>query len=121
LNEADETRVIRILECARSADQADDTETVSVPHAGSSLLTGRRWPVTDGERSFWATVVRRRTQGSESWLIGSLRTAEIAVEHSRPEEAQRILKVIGTLYPTWGSESLRREAEQLLQRIEVSQ
>ena len=74
-----------------------------------------------GVAEFWRKVQGQTKAGEPAWLEASLQLAAIAAAGGKPAEAQRILRTISVLHPTWGSEERRERAGELLKSLESSQ
>lgn len=66
---------------------------------------------------FWRKVLSAQKEGSRLWLTAHLRLASQEIQSDRTQAAARRLGVVDTLYPDWGDESLKKEADRLRQQI----
>ncbi|MFM7056078.1 MAG: hypothetical protein ACKO2P_04055 [Planctomycetota bacterium] len=70
---------------------------------------------------FWRKVQGQTKAGESAWLEASLQLATIAAAGDKRSEAQRILRTVSVLHPTWGGEERRLRAAALLKSLESSQ
>lgn len=71
--------------------------------------------VTNVVLNFWQQVLNQAEQGTDHWLEAALQRATLLLAGGQSEQAIRQLQLVQTLYPDWGSDSRRRQADRLLQ------
>jgi hypothetical protein len=65
--------------------------------------------------NFWQQVLNQAEQGTDHWLEAALQRSTLLLADGQSEQAIRQLQLVQTLYPDWGSDSRRRQADRLLQ------
>ncbi|MCA9061642.1 MAG: hypothetical protein KDA96_01205, partial [Planctomycetaceae bacterium] len=95
----------------------DNGTLCSASAAGTTMTTPPPWLPVEAERRFWIQLSRRNPQGSDQWLAGSLRSAEIAASEGRRADALKIVRVVGTLYPDWGCPLRKQRAEAVVRKL----
>jgi hypothetical protein len=67
---------------------------------------------------FWRKVHKQTQSGGPVWLEASLQLASIAAAGGRVGEAQRILRTVSVLHPSWGDIERQKRATELLKSLE---
>ncbi len=67
---------------------------------------------------FWRKVQKQTQSGEPAWLEASLQLATIAAAGGRISEAQRILRTVSVLHPSWGDPERQKRAAELLKSLE---
>ncbi|MEY3173445.1 MAG: hypothetical protein RLZZ436_1359 [Planctomycetota bacterium] len=67
---------------------------------------------------FWRMVHRQTRSGEAAWFEASLQLATCAAANGRKAEAQRILRTVSAVHPTWGSTERQQRAAELLKSLE---
>lgn len=67
---------------------------------------------------FWRKVHKQTQSGGQVWLEASLQLASIAAAGGRVGEAQRILRTVSVLHPSWGDIERQKRATELLKSLE---
>ena len=70
---------------------------------------------------FWQAVLKRSHSGDDNWLEASLQLATIAEQQQNIQEAARVLNVIDSLHPDWGTPERKARAAALKTRLELAQ
>ncbi|MFM7037268.1 MAG: hypothetical protein ACKO2L_06035 [Planctomycetaceae bacterium] len=67
---------------------------------------------------FWRKVQKQTKSGEPAWLEASLQLASLAAVGGRVSEAQRILRTVSVLHPSWGDSERQTRAVELLKSLE---
>jgi|GEM_PF-491274 len=67
---------------------------------------------------FWRKVQKQTKSGEPAWLEASLQLASLAAAGGRVSEAQRILRTVSVLHPSWGDSERQTRAAELLKSLE---
>ena len=76
---------------------------------------------SESVRRFWHSVLKRTHSGDNNWLEASLQLASIAERQGKFDEALKVLNVIDSLHPEWGTAERKSRAAALRARLESAQ